>query len=480
MFDEDNPNEFIRNSSERILLIQLACLGVFAGWAVAGNCSWAPGFIAAIGFFGPVLLLIHNSQTVTGNTFSKLKYLAITLPVWITILVLGFSYFQPLLQEASFAPDDFFFLENGDPLKPGYLLSVSWVSSLMLCGIYMAALNLLIVPETRLSLRMLIRALSISAILLTAVGWIGWVLDLKEILFFITPPTSDFFSLFPSASHWCSFALLWIAALGGLCATNIPNRSWHFFLAESTFPLCSIVVLGSSVVLLGTPLQLFILGALTACTLLVCAVQSARQKQNPQWVAVFLGILGILLLIGGIIACAITSAKTPDLLANLRGTAGAPDWQTRQLIWNCAWEAFSLRPLWGWGPDSFGAVLSFFQNAELGSQFYGVACSDLLQSLVEKGALLTLLWIVFPLYFLLRFFKRLKNCAFCITPLLGCGLLAFSAIIDMPFQSPAVLVSWFLIFFAAIQWARLEAHANRPRKTAKPLLKRNVPILRKG
>jgi len=479
VFDEDNPEEFIKDSSEKILLIQLSAMGIFAAWAVGGNCSWAPGMIAAIGLFAPVLLLIHNSTTLSGRLYPKLRYLGLATPVWLWLIVLALCYFQPLRMPHLFNGLEFFSLENPDPMTPGSTLAVHWVGALMLCGVYLGALNLLIVPETRLSLRMLLRALSINAMLLAFLGFLTMVLGTREIAFFLAPPSDDFFSLFPAAPYWCAFALLWIGVLCGFVVEEARTRPPRQFLIESAYPLCGIALLGTSIALRGSALQVLILGLLTGAAGILAAGQARKSRMGGAAFPLVLTIVGAGLLVAGIVGGITLASELPDWLSNAKGTAGAPDWDTRVLLWQTATQVFADRPLWGWGPNSFGAVLSFFQPAELGTRFYGLAHSNFVQSLVENGVILTALWIIFPLGLLLKYLGKVSRSAFCQIPLLGCLAVALSALIDQPFACPAVMVSWFIIFFAVIQWARLEGKAARPKVAPKPLLKRNAPVLRK-
>jgi len=493
VFDEDNKEERIGNVSEFALILQLMVMGIVAAWAFGGNCEWAPGLLAAIGLFAPILYLIHNSTNLSGGGYPKLKYLLFTLPVWLLLIVTGLSAIEELTQRYSFDGGEFFAALAVDPLTPAHVAPLRWVGVLMLGGIYLSAFNLMIIPGTRISLRMLLRGLCVSAIALAFVGWISWALGLRQIFSFIETPTPDFFAVFPSANLWCYFALLWLGVLGAFLVSNAADFTWKFFVRESAFPLVGILVLGSTIVSYGTPLQILLAGLLTSVAFCLCAWQAAKKNQPAAFNAV-LTLIAVGLGVTGIIVAMRTLGheNIADFLSNENHTGGAANWQTRLLVWDTAKDAVAARPWWGWGQASFGVAVSFFQNAQLGGHYFGYAFSSLLQFVVEKGVLMTAVWVGFPLLFVLRFLKRILKSPFAIMLLVSCAALAFCGVIDYAFQSPALAMSWWIIFFAAIRWARLENRENRQllmeksqqRKLSKnqdagpTLLRRNVPVRR--
>jgi O-antigen ligase len=136
---------------------------------------------------------------------------------------------------------------------------------------------------------------------------------------------------------------------------------------------------------------------------------------------------------------------------------------TRAILYRDTWHMARDRLLFGWGMASFPTVF-FLYNTQVPSAdrvpvFYYDAHSDWLQSVAELGLAGTLLIGCLGLAPLVGL-RRLRLGLLPGYLLAGCALVLLYAWVEFPFGNPAVVLAWWLCFFAAVRYARLDARAR--------------------
>jgi O-antigen ligase len=145
-----------------------------------------------------------------------------------------------------------------------------------------------------------------------------------------------------------------------------------------------------------------------------------------------------------------------------------------------AFEMFHDSPLLGWGMDSFAQLLPFYADDTLLGTRHDRAVSDILQMLAEIGILGSLPLCILIAFLVIRYLKGQHDIHLTNHLLIGCVSCIALACFDSPFMSPAVCLSFWLIFFIAFRWGDLSR--NRIDEVdAKPELvthesKRRVPF----
>ena len=86
------------------------------------------------------------------------------------------------------------------------------------------------------------------------------------------------------------------------------------------------------------------------------------------------------------------------------------------------------------------------------------ACSDLIQALAELGIIGTTVIPLLCAGLLVRYLCGGPSIRLTNHLLAGCFCLALLAFVDSPFMSPAVFLSFFVLFFSAMRWADLSRH----------------------
>ena len=121
------------------------------------------------------------------------------------------------------------------------------------------------------------------------------------------------------------------------------------------------------------------------------------------------------------------------------------------------------RLAFGWGMGSYPVVFTFYNTQPAGADrlphYYHDAHSDWLQGVAELGLAGTGLVGLLGLLPLLSLHGFRRSGPLPRSLGAGCALVLLYAWVEFPFGSPAVVLAWWLCFFAAVRQGQLEAHA---------------------
>lgn len=139
----------------------------------------------------------------------------------------------------------------------------------------------------------------------------------------------------------------------------------------------------------------------------------------------------------------------------------------RKFAYESGFDMFASRPAYGWGAGNFRHAFRQFQNiqaesAEVGNTymerhelnfFWQHMHNDYLEWLIELGVVGTLILFSIPGYFFRRIFKssRWKE-PVPLMLLAGLASTMMHALVDFPFQNPAVLVTWFALLAITVNY----------------------------
>jgi O-antigen ligase len=159
--------------------------------------------------------------------------------------------------------------------------------------------------------------------------------------------------------------------------------------------------------------------------------------------------------------------KTSEQFEELRARG---DFGSRQQLYRDTWHMAQAHLVFGWGLDSYPLIFFYRYNTQDSPRdrlpvFYNDAHSDWLQALAEVGIVGTTLLGLHGLVPLLALRRRgpiglLPGFLFA-----GCALILLYAWVEFPFGNPAVVITWWLCFFAAVQHVRID-HRLRPASSA--------------
>jgi O-antigen ligase len=343
-------------------------------------------------------------------------------------------------------------------------------------SIYLSCFNLLLIIRRRRTLRRLLLVCSGNAILLSVFGTFQKFASDGLYFGLVRAPNTRFFATFVYDNHWAAYIVLLIAACAGLVFHYAKQRGAGLFSGSP-------VILGVIGLLLmaitptlagsraGTLLVMALLGVCVGHALLI--IRRGRRAHGESTALPMAGVaLCVVITIGGAIYLGRESMEN-----RWRETQG--QWQEgilggRLKLYSDTWQLVTEHPLFGWGLGSFEKVLQLLEPRPLEAnrqyeQSYADAHSDWLQSLAETGIAGTLFVLLTGLLPLWRSWSHYFSSPIPAYLLGGCALILLYAGMEFPFGNPAVTIAFWVCFFSAIQYARLQGrNAPMPAKSELP------------
>jgi O-antigen ligase len=133
----------------------------------------------------------------------------------------------------------------------------------------------------------------------------------------------------------------------------------------------------------------------------------------------------------------------------------------RMELYRDTWELAMRKPVFGWGFESYGAAFQLVRPRPIAAHrqyenSYTEAHSDWLQAVAELGFVGTSLVILMGLIPLCSALRGGKHGPISCYVLLGCLLVCIYAWVEFPFANAAVLITFWLLLFAACRYAQLQ------------------------
>jgi hypothetical protein len=310
-------------------------------------------------------------------------------------------------------------------------------------SIFLVSLNLFIIPKSRYFFNRLLSKLCLLAVLAALFGYFQKLLGLTKVTFSYGTGQNDFFAFFPYDGHWAAFACLWCGACIALAMQAIHNdRNQDFSQTSGPWYLAGAVILGGTGLIVQANGPGAILLIVLSGLLLATAVQFIRANIHQN--------INSITLICTLTSCVLFAAGIFRLFGNpaLAEKIALP----RQT----AFELFLERPFFGWGFESFTHVAPFFNKDTLGNQVHLSANSDALQLLSEFGLFGCLIIAALIIILTLRYLLKRKESPLCNHLLVACVGVLVMALIDSPFMSPLVTLSFGVLFMSALRYADIE------------------------
>ncbi|MBC2595297.1 O-antigen ligase family protein [Ruficoccus amylovorans] len=453
MLEEEFPSPGPKTQGERAIQWHLVAFGLATALLFAGAAYFSQPYLGAFGWIGLVIYFWHSSELPDHNTHPLLTLSAYLLPFIVCLAVFITGLWNPPVMEVEEGGITYLLLHEVRSLSPVTTLPRdNWMAIFLAGGIYVSALNMLLVISAEDVARRILLILGIFATVLAAIGFLQAVLQSDRLLGFIYAPSGSYFSIFPHPHGWASFALLWTGAMIGLGSHYIRHMRLQTFLDRGgIWFIVATLVLAASVALTGTGLHLLCLSLLLGLAALDASYNTSSRKKFAKLV---LGLGGFVILTGGIATFALYLPRATESLVhtNLIPSVGL-SFQEQLLIYKDAWQLFLDKPVFGWGAGSFRTMMTFYQETELGTSVYQAAHSDALQVLVEYGLVGAFAWISVPALVFIRFLN-LKTHRPLSWYLFGtCSLGLLLALVGFPFRFPAFAFSFLLLWFMAYRWS---------------------------
>ena len=456
--------------AETQLFFQIVITSLVSFWLAEPRSAWALGFFMIA---GGLCLFVLKTHEQTHPYFIDLlwpRFWLYSAPIWWLILQFTAGLLQNPISIIEIGTQSFKTLDIVDTWRPTNLMnSVTWISLLGFCSLYLIALNLYLVPKSQAFFEKLLPCLCFSAVLVALFGYLQKAFNLPAPLFTKGTGQTDFFSFFPYDGHWAAFALIWCSVCTSLALlTSRYDNSPEFLKSVSPWYLTGTVLLGYSGFLVEARWPSAILLLWFSGMLLLVGVNYATntKERHAKGIAVVSGLFACL-----VFASALFRLFKVDSLPN-----------SKQALHRAALEMFKDNPIFGWGFDSFEQLAPFYVDDALLGAKHGSASSDVLQFLAEIGIVGIAVPVVILILIIFPYLKRKSDVPMTNHMIIGCAGIVAMACVDSPLMSPAVFLSFFVVLFSALRWAALSRTrvdevdtATRP-NVVTPEATRNIPF----
>jgi len=452
---------------EWAILLHIGSMAAFGTWAFGSGAEWVRTSLACWGSVSIFLLLtfVRDRENWGNCGLRPLRWLWPLAGLNVLTLV---ACLNPSFRTASFGSEFMLVRIERPAWLPSSARPASAVYELWLFNaLYLSAFNLLVVIRQRRALRGLLLFLGANTLILAVFGTVQKLTHAKGLFFgSVQSPHDFFFSSFIYHNHWGSFAVLMTAAALGLVWHFARRRGDRNFLHSPALTWIIIVlVLAAAVPLSGSRstsmLLLLLLGG--ACLHALAQLVRRRRRFKESIVLPLAGAIAAGVLAAGGVwfvardSIAVRFEQTRKQVATMRaeGTVGS-----RAIVYRDTWHMARDKLWFGWGTGSYPHVFQLYLTIKPGTDripiYYADAHSDWLQSVAEHGLVGTAFLGLCALVPLAGLRPRHFSSPIAAYLLAGCGLVLLYAWVEFPFGNAAVVLSWWLCFFVAVRYARLE------------------------
>ena len=445
-------------------LVHLGVLVVLSSWAFGGGAVWARTAIASWGSLAPIISVI-----AIFNRESRRQRAQRTM-LWLWPFVLFNALVVVSCLNPSFTPKIFAaepLLAYTGPAHANWPSTVNVAESRahlwLFDATYLSCFNLLLVIRRRRALRFLLLAACANTLLLAIFGTFQRLVS--DGLYFgaVHSPNLRFFATFVYGNHWAAYLALFFTASIGL-VFYYGSRATSA--APVTFGVTALVLMAITPPLAGLRAgTAMILGV--GLIAVIHTLLQIRRRRRSYGESAKLPVAGLVVILAVVFGGSIYlgSDALNERLADTRGQLRTGMFTERVQLYSDTWRIAAERPWFGWGLGSYEKTLQLIRPrpVEERRQYehsYVDAHSDWLQSLAEAGFIGTLLVILCGALPAKRCRASLRAGNIPAYLLGGCGLILLYAGVEFPFGNPAVTVAFWLCFFSALQYTRLQSHAR--------------------
>lgn len=470
MLDEDVVLKSARYANERVLILNTLALvllpAIFdGGSSVVGFC-----LIFSIGLIAPVNMLTYPANWIDAPEYSRLKYFAALLPY---IAFLALSCFRLEIPAVEYSPEygGFFFLNGSqNPLAAAFIDGFAAMTDpIVLLVAAACAVSAYFVTQSRFVLRNTMILCGASVAVLTLAGWI-----LKAVAGINAPAqtglmASEAFSTFSDGRAWSPFALMWAAALFAVGIYTVQRfRPLSMLLSKRTAVLGMGALVFAGAAYSASPFFLpvcwLVMAFIAAVYMFNVLPSEARMaihrkmageahKKLPISKKIFPFMFYAAAFAASCAACAASYFKYADFR---EGAAGTPYAAQEAAMREDCQKLIEEKPLFGWGPDSFATVSALTQGDDLEFAPRPAAETSLEETLLENGKVLTAALAVVPALFFIRMVLRMRISQSGLILMASLAACAFLGIFENPFNSPSVIISFWVLMFCMFSWENAE------------------------
>lgn len=452
---------------------------VYVVWALGGMRWWSHAgtfVLSALAFVFALLPRAYNDPSDGQSPFKLYTWpKLIRFPFfWLGLAFLGYVAIQALNPAWTFASDgNVFWMDKVNEItwlpsgmKAPYLWWNPWRILTIYAAVWFTVCAVWVGVTRRRSLQTLFIVLVSNGILLAIIGLIQRLKGNGKVLWLFEAPTSYFVATIPYKNHAAAYFNLILALAAGL-SFWFSIRSQRRFEKSSPAPL---LVFGASLVAVMVAFTFSRAGAalmlgLVLIIVLAYFISQLRGNIDKRTHAISLALV---LLLGGFAwvgASMMGVDRVTARFSRLFKEDRRVSVDNRDLVRRVTWQMAQDRLLFGWGAGCYRFGFPIYQlrhdqisYGSLGERvFWEHAHSDFVETLAEFGIVGCSLIVGMFGYGVTRIVKvRFWRNPLALTCVFGLGVALLHGWVDFPFQNPAILTTWCLLFVAASRWCELD------------------------
>ncbi len=474
MLDEEVIVKGSKHSGERLLIVNVIMMVMVPALIFGGNSELARGLFIALGIVAPLNVINYKRIWIDAPAGTLFFYTLALLPYLASFAIALMG--EPVLVSSDDAAKGFWRLAAENPsqiLSATDSMLSAITPELLTLSAAACGLSIFFITDSRYIIRRIFFFISLGA---AALAVLGFAYDaLNTIPRFILPSFGEnSFATFTDAIQWSAFAMLWMGAALVIGAyTSQRFRLFTFLYSLKFFAIAISFILLASILYCGTPLEKTVSLFLASAGFAIIFIDTIPTKGNlaRHWTSRYVhtkyrklhlsipalayGTISLILLSASI-STGMNSWNNPNerlISSNDKFSISIND---RMAIFEDCKELVKKCPPCGWGSSSFPTVFAFYQGADLSDSPYPSPHSDLLQKLIENGIVGLTLSFLTPFAFFLRWlWKRDFSKSGALLFMTAASLLVIG-VFDYPFQSVAVLMSFWVIMMSAFRWDSCE------------------------
>ena len=430
---------------------------------------WLLGSLLILTGLTPFILKTHEQSHPFFIDLLWPRFWLVSAPAWVLFIQFAIGLFHDPYNSVKIGASSYYTLDSINRWIPTSISGKeTWLSIVGFGAAYILSSLLYLIPKSRNFFERLLPWPCMGAVILATFGFIQKGLGMAKPPLSTGTGSEDFFAFFPYDGHWAAFAMIWCCVCFSMSLLHARYEdNPQFIYSKAPWYLTGGLILGLSALLVQAQFPAIMLLFTLCIMLLITAFEYLNNPMEPHrtTIAVSCGIASSVTLCCGIIRIFQHNAFS----------------EQRLYLQRAAWDMFKDKPLFGWGIDSYEKLLPFYGSDSLNSERFEQASSDILQLLAELGVFGSLVIVGFFIIFIFRYIHKNEGIRLSNHLLIGCTPVIVLAFFDTPFMSPAVVVSFFTIFFSALRWGALsrcnpdEVDTKRPQLVS-PDSERRVPF----
>ena len=474
MLDEDTVIKTLRNNNELLLLYNVLCVIILPTIFFGAHSELLTGIFISLGIVAPINICKYIASWSPRPIIPLRQMLMYTLPWLISLAITVCGMCNGGLQPINMGEFIYFELLPTNKFSPmnAYEHALAPLSAeLISLSAFLVGLSVFMITDSRFVIRKILISASIAVSALMIVGVLfNFLGNFEESMY--TKSYSRTFATFVDSSQWASFAILWIGASFAMALYSGQRfRILSFLYSMRFMGLTLAIILFVGVLFAGKPIHHFFAYLISAISLTLFAIDVAPIKKNARrhemlrhisshtmrlkkmrpTFAMYLSLA--LFMYVGAIYTAMQVKTNPKYLIVDYPESPSITYAEKISLWEDSVKMFDNNHiLFGYGTASYPNVFAFYQGSDLDSAPWTSPQSDLLQKLLENGVVgLVLSSLTFTFLFLRWIFKRQISSSGAIMMLSVFALLAIS-IVEIPFQSIAILSSFWVLAMSTFRW----------------------------